>query len=161
MPTAYTATQGKEWATSLANIQYGDVPSLVVEDAPRTLALVGTEGKEWRAAGTVIVAYWEDDIVAQFVAAAIPTSRTTMYTVPLDRNAIIRWLELLNTTGSNITVDVWINNIPWENDRISPANDKYRSDTITEAGPGQLIEMQASASGAYAWLSGVLELVDT
>lgn len=107
--------------------------------------------------GNVIVATWEGDLVAQFVMAAAPTSRTTMYTVPVGYNAIIRWMDLVNTTGSAITVDVWLNGMQWENDRSVPGNDKYARDTITEIGPGQLIEVQASGAGVNAFVSGVLE----
>lgn len=106
-----------------------------------------------------IVATWEGDLVAQFVMAAAPTSRTTMYTVPVGYNAIIRWMDLVNTTGSAITVDVWLNNVQWENDRSVPGNDKYARDTITELGPGQLMELQASGAGVNAFISGVLEQV--
>ena len=105
-----------------------------------------------------IVATWEDDLVEQFVIDAIPTSRTTMYTVPVGRRAIIRWMDLVNTTGSAITVDVWLNNVQWENDRSVPGSDKYARDTITTLAAGQLIEMQASGAGANAFVSGVLEL---
>lgn len=107
----------------------------------------------------VIVATWEGDLVSQFVMAAVPTSRTTMYTVPVGYNAIIRWMDLVNTTGSAITVDAWLNGVQWENDRSVPGNDKYARDTITEIGPGQLIELQASGAGVNAFISGVLEQI--
>lgn len=109
-------------------------------------------------AGATIVSSSEEDIVTQFVMAAVPTSRTTMYTVPTGRNAIIRWMDLVNTTGSAITVDVWLNSVQWENDRSVAGNDKYARDTITRLGPGQLIEMQASGAGCNGFIAGVLEL---
>jgi hypothetical protein len=108
--------------------------------------------------GATIISSSEEDVVAQFVMALIPTSRTTMYTVPTGRVAVIRWMDLVNTTGSALTVDVWLNNIQWENDRSVAGNDKYARDTITTLGPGQLIEMQASGSGCNGFIAGVLEL---
>jgi hypothetical protein len=111
-------------------------------------------------AGGVIVATWEDDLVAQFVIAAIPTARTTMYTTPVGRNAIIRWMDLVNTTGSAQTVNVWVNGVQWEAARSVAANDKYSRDTLLELSAGQLIEMQASAAGVNGFIGGVEELAN-
>lgn len=108
--------------------------------------------------GATTVSSSEEDIVTQFVIAPVTTSRTTLYTVPVGRNAVIRWLDLVNTTGSPITVDVWLNNVQWENDRSVAGSDKYARDTIINLAAGQLIEMQASGSGVNAFVAGVLEL---
>jgi hypothetical protein len=126
--------------------------------APIQSPLTWTIPVETVQATATIVSISEEDVVAQFVMAAVPTSRTTLYTVPVGRTAVIRWMDLVNTTGSAITVDVWLNNVQWENDRSVPGNDKYARDTITTLGPGQLIEMQASGAGVNGFMSGVLEL---
>lgn len=112
-------------------------------------------------AGTLIVATWEDDLVAQFVIASVPTSRTTMYTVPTGRSAVVRWMDLVNTTGSSKTVDVWMNGVQWEATRSVPANDKYQRDTLLYLQAGQLIEMQASAAGVNGFIGGVSEIAES
>jgi hypothetical protein len=140
------------------------VPAIPYVDAPVTLLIATimpeidlTQQVTTLSTGDIFVAYGEADIVAQFVIQAVPTSRTTMYTVPVLRNAIIRWMDLVNTTGSPITVDVWLGGVKWENARSVAANDKYARDTITELGPGAFIEMQASGAGVNAFMAGVLE----
>lgn len=105
-----------------------------------------------------LVATWEDDLVAQFVIAAVPTSKTTMYTVPTGRSAVVRWMDLVNTSGSSVTVDVWMNGVKWEDTRSVSAHDKYQRDTLLYLQAGQLIEMQASASGVNGFIGGVEEL---
>jgi hypothetical protein len=110
-------------------------------------------------ADTVIVATWEDDIVAQMVMAAITTSRTTLYTVPADRNAIIRDITMVNDTASNKTVDVWLNDFKIESGLLIPANQGYTSPfTGVELVEGDLIEAQASAAGVNLFIWGVLEI---
>lgn len=109
---------------------------------------------------TIIVATWEDDIVAQLALRDIPTTRTTVYTVPVSpaRNAIIRFIDLINDTGSAITVDLWIDGVKIVPSWSLPANDIKSRNGIWDIGPGDIIEAQASGAGANLSISGVLEV---
>lgn len=106
----------------------------------------------------IIVATWEDDIVAQLALMAVPTIRTQIYLVPAGRNAIIRFIDLINDSGNPITVSVWIAGIKIVPSKVVAANDVYYRNGIWDIHPGDIIEAQASVAGANISVSGVLEL---
>lgn len=106
-----------------------------------------------------IVATWESDIVAQMAMYAITTSRATVYTVPTDRNAIVRDITLVNDTAASKTVDVWVNGFKLESSLDIPAHAGYTSPmTGVELEEADIIEAQASATGVNLFVWGVLEI---
>lgn len=118
-----------------------------------------TLAETFNIGGTTIVATWEDDIVAQMAMAAITTSRTTIYTVPADHNAIIRDITMVNDSASLKTVDLWVNGFKLESSLNIPAHQGYTSPmTGVELAEGLIIEAQASAAGVNLFAWGVLEI---
>lgn len=107
---------------------------------------------------TIIVATWEDDIVTQLALRDIPTTRTTIYTVPADRNAIIRFMDFINDTGAGITVQLWLKGVKVVPGWSIPANDVRSRNGIWDIGPNDIIEAQASGAGSNISISGVLEV---
>lgn len=108
--------------------------------------------------GQIIVATWEDDLVAQIALQTVPTTRTTIYTVPVDRNAILRFIDFINTAGTATVVDLWINGFKIVSSRSIPSNENYSREGIWDLGPGHIIEVQASQADCNLSISGVLEL---
>jgi hypothetical protein len=115
---------------------------------------------EMRDFGDTIVATWEDDLVEQFVIQAMPTTRTTIYTVPAERSAIIRHIEMVNDTVDPKTVNVWLNDIKLESDQEIPAHQAFDRDGIWVLEAGQEVEVQASAAGCNIFVSGVAEVAE-
>lgn len=120
---------------------------------------LSTLAETFNVGETTIVATWEDDIVAQMVMYAITTSRATAYTVPADRNAIVRDITIVNDTASTKTVDLWVNGFKLESSLDIPAHAGYTSPmTGVELAEGYIIEAQASAVGCNLFVWGVLEI---
>jgi hypothetical protein len=109
----------------------------------------------------ITVATWEDDIVAQLALQELPTTRGTLYTVPSDRNAIIRFVDLINDTGGAITGSIWIDGVKIVPSKSVGANDTYSRNGIWDITPDTIIEGQASAAGLFTSISGVLEIAGT
>jgi hypothetical protein len=95
----------------------------------------------------------------QFYIGEVPTTRTTLRTVPVGREDYVRYLDFVNTSGSSRTLDIWLNNIKFIHAQAIPAGDRYSLQGIWDLAAGQLIEGQADAAGVNGFISGVDALV--
>lgn len=95
----------------------------------------------------------------------LPNTKTTIYTVPIGKSAIVRSVLLVNTSGAAVTLNLYAKFDGVNSRRIMPkdltlqANALYESDIPVTLEGGDVIEGEASAATTVDYIvSGVESL---
>lgn len=99
---------------------------------------------------------------AKLAQAAITGATTTIYTVPASTRALVKAINIVNTTAGALTVDVYLvpsAGAPATSNAIMyqtslPARAIIQSDTVYVMNAGDTIRVLASAVGATITISG-------
>lgn len=97
------------------------------------------------------------DTLRRFAAKELATARETLYTVPAGSTAVIRHVSFVNTTGSQITVQLWLGGLTVEPSLAVPASTSRAQDAVWVLPATEAIEAVASAAGLNCFIYGVEE----
>ncbi|WP_273843953.1 hypothetical protein [Rubrobacter calidifluminis] len=100
------------------------------------------------------------DYLARFFGGIAPTARTAVYQAKQNVRGVIRHIRFVNPNQAAATVSVWVGGVLLENALSVPAGGKASQD-VSEwlVGGGETIDLRASASGIYAAIYGVEEVL--
>ena len=96
----------------------------------------------------------------------LAASKGTLYTVPTSATAIVKSITVVNTSGSTVKVNIYLNLDGTNSRRIWPKDTELEAgcmlvdDTAYMLNEGDLVEGDASSSGAVDYVVGGLEYTE-